>query len=119
MAELHGWLGRLSLVLVALVAVWTLALAVTRRVPGRPTVLLVGVATVVIAIVAVLGLVTAFVSSPPHDVLHSLYALLALASLPVAAFIGASRPVREQALILLIGAVALLVFVVRLIQTGS
>ena len=119
MADLHGWLGRLSLALVAVDAVWLLALVLTRRVPGRPTVLLIGVTTVVIAVVAVLGALTAVVSSPPRDALHWLYALLALASLPVAAFVAASRPTRPQALILLVGALALGVFVVRLIQTGG
>jgi hypothetical protein len=119
MADLHGWLGRLSLALVAVDAVWLLALAIIRRVPGRPTVLLIGVTAMVVAVVAVIGALTAIVSDPPHDVLHWLYAALALASLPVAAFTGASRPPRQQALILLVGAIALAVFVVRLIQTGQ
>src|SRR3954471_13342457 len=106
MGDLHGWLGRLALALGIFDAVWLLALAITRRVPGRPTVLLVGITTVVLAIVAVIGLLTANVSGPPHDLLHWIYAGLALASLPVAALIGVSRQVRQQALVLFIGAVA-------------
>jgi hypothetical protein len=108
----------LSFALTVIVAVTLLALAITRRVPGARTVLLVGITTVVIAIVAVAGLITAVVSGPPVDVLHWLYGALALAALPIAALVGARRPAREQALVLLVGAIALALFIVRLIQTG-
>src|SRR4051812_11926293 len=119
MAELHGWLGRLGLVLVVANAVWLLVLALTHRVPGVRTVLLVGVTVVAVAFVAFVGLLTAVVSGPPRDPLHWLYAALALATLPVAAFFGANRAPRRQAVILLLGAIALVAFVVRLIQTGG
>src|SRR4051812_23999434 len=119
MADLHGWLGRLSLLLAMGLGVWLLLLALTARVPGRGTVVLVGITAVAILVEAGLGLLTAFVSGPPQDLLHWLYAGLALASLPVAAFVGAARPGRQQAVILLVGAIALGVFVIRLIQTGG
>jgi hypothetical protein len=119
MADLHGWLGRLALVLAALDAAWLLVLAVTRRIPGRPTVLLIGTTVAVIGVVALIGLFTAVLSAPPHDLLHWLYAGLALVSLPVAVFVGVSRPARQQAVVLFLGAIALVVFVVRLIQTGG
>jgi hypothetical protein len=118
-AEVHAWLGRLSLVLGAATGVWLLALVVTRRVPGRWTVVLIGITSVVIGIVAVFGLLTALLSGPPHDALHWLYAALALVTLPVAAVVGATRPVRQQATVLFVGAMALVLFVVRLIQTGG
>jgi hypothetical protein len=119
MAELHGWLGRAALVLSVATLGWLVALAVTRRVPGRRTVLIIWITTASVALACVAGLVTAVITAPPRDVLHWLYAVAALVSLPVAVLVAANRPVRQQALVLLVGAVALVLFGVRLLQTGA
>ena len=118
MAALHGLLAQLSLVLVLLSAGWAAVLVVRSAPGGRYFVVNLGWTVGAIALAAVLGLVLLVTGPGPADPLHLVYGALALVALPGAALLAAGRPVRRQAIVVCIGAVVLLILVVRLFQTG-
>jgi heme A synthase len=73
---------------------------------------------VLVAIDVLVGLALLVTGARPVDPLHFLYAVLALAALPVARFWGGRRRGPRAGLILL-GAVVLVGLIVRLYQTGG
>jgi hypothetical protein len=73
----------------------------------------------VIAAAVLTGLVVALTDRGPADPLHFLYALLALAVLPVARAVGAGRSDRRLERAVLIGAAIGLGAVLRLSMTGG
>jgi hypothetical protein len=118
MTGLHLLIAQLAVALALLATVWSAALAVTRRPPGRlflVNFLWVGLA---IAVVALSGLFMLMLGHTPGDPLHLLYGALGTAAIPVAIAVGSQRPPRQQALAMLIASVVLLILLLRLFQTG-
>lgn len=118
MADLHVLLAQLSLALVLLSAGWAAVLLVRAAPGGRFFVVNLGWTVGAVAVAAVVGLLLLVTGSAPADPLHLVYGALALVALPGAALVAAGRPVRQQAIVLCVGAVVLLILVVRLFQTG-
>jgi hypothetical protein len=118
-ADLHGLVAQLALVLAVIGAAWVLILALTRREAGSMVLgLLVWViGTIVVA--GLLGVMVALTIAPPGDALHILYGLLAAATLPGAALVARDRPPRQQVVVLAIALVIEVILVVRLFQTGG
>ena len=111
---------RLVAILVAIVAVATGVAVVVGAWLGRPGRLavdrLILAALAVIVANEVVGLGLLVTGARPADPLHFLYAVVALAALPIVRFWGALERWRTAALA--IGALVLLGLVVRLFQTG-
>lgn len=120
MAELHGFLARVALVLILATTAWSGLLLATRR-PVPPA--LVGGLIWVVGLLGLSGLagvIAALSSGPPRDPLHLVYGALALAVLPGAWAISRSRPdARTTVRVLAVGSVVLIILVVRLFQTGG
>lgn len=119
MTQAHALAGQLALVLAVIAAVWSIALAVTRR-PVGPlylgSLVWLGIAVV---IAAILGSTAAVTAGPPSDALHVVYGLLALAMLPGAALVAAGRPTDQRPIVAAIATTVLVILLLRLIQTGS
>ena len=120
MAEAHGFVARIGLVLVLVTTAWALGLLATHR-PMRPAIVggLIWVA-ILLALTCVLGAATALSVHPPKDFLHLVYGALALSVLPIAWVVGRSRPeARRVVIVLSVACVVQLILVVRLFQTGG
>lgn len=118
MTEFHRLLGQLVLALAVLSAAWSVTLVARGRRGGQLFVVNLGW-TVVAAVLAALVGGLLLISGPgPSDPLHLLYGALAVAALPGAALVANGRPPREQAIVVLVGTVVLLIVVLRLFQTG-
>lgn len=120
MAEVHGLLARVVLVLVLVTAAWSGALVITRRPVG--SVLAGGLVWVAILVVAtgLLGVTTALAVGAPNDPLHIVYGVLAALVMPGAWAIA--RPhadPRRTARVFLVAAIVEVILVVRLFQTGA
>lgn len=120
MAEVHGLLARVALVLVLVTAAWSAGLAVG----GRPvrSLLAVGLVWVVVLVVATgfVGVAGALTVGAPSDPLHIVYGLLATLVLPGAWALarGRAEP-RRTALIVAVASIVQVILVVRLFQTGA
>jgi hypothetical protein len=119
MSGLHLALAEVGLALALLGAVWSLALVVLGRAPGR--LYLVNLIWVMIVLVAAAGLgaVLLATESGVADALHLVYGVLAMIALPMAAAVGSGRPQRQQAVVGLGASVVLVILVLRLFQTGA
>jgi len=119
-AELHGLLARITLVITLATSAWSVAILVAGR-PIRPA-LLAGLGWVValLAATGALGLLSAVTVRPPSDALHLVYGVLAIAVLPGAWLIGRSGPdPRRRVIVLAIASVILVILSLRLFQTGG
>jgi len=120
MAEIHGFLARVTLVLILATTAWSGLLLATRR-PIRPA-LVGGLIWVVglLGLTGLMGALAAVTTDPPKDPLHVVYGVLALAVLPGAWAIGRSQAdSRGAARVLVVASLVLLILVVRLFQTGA
>ncbi|MEW5991836.1 MAG: hypothetical protein AB1736_10905 [Chloroflexota bacterium] len=120
MAEVHGLLARVALVLALVTAAWTVVLVAGRR-PIRPA-LLGGFAWIVVLIAAtgLLGVVLGLTAGWPADPLHLVYGVLAAVTLPGAWALSRTRPdPRRTVLVLAVAAIVQVILVVRLLQTGG
>jgi hypothetical protein len=120
MAEIHGFLARIVLVLVLVTAAWSIGLLATRR-PIRPAIVggLIWVAGLLV-LTTLVGAVTALTSHVPKDLLHLVYGALVLTVLPIAWAIGRSRAdARRAVLVLSVASVVQVILVVRLFATGG
>lgn len=120
MAEIHGFLARVTLVLILATTAWSGLVLVTRR-PIRPA--LVGGLIWVVGLLGMTGLVgalAAVTTDPPKDPLHLVYGVLALTVLPGAWAISRSRvDARGTTRVLAVASVVQLILVARLFQTGG
>ncbi len=120
MAEIHGFLARITLVLVLVTAAWSVGLVATHR-PMRPAIVggLIWVGGLLV-VTSLLGALTAATTHLPKDLLHLVYGALAIAVLPIAWAIGRSRrDARRVVLILAVACVVQVILVLRLFQTGG
>ena len=120
MADIHGFLARVTLALVLVTAAWSLVLLATRR-PLRPS-LVGGLVWVVglLGLTSLLGVLVWATTHPPKDLLHLVYGVLAISVLPGAWALGRSRPdARRQVLVLAVASIVLAILVLRLFQTGG
>ncbi len=120
MAEFHGLAARITLLLVLLIAGWSIGLAVARR--PLPTLLQGALVWLVVLLAAtgLLGVVTALVANPPGDALHVVYGLLALVVLPGAWAIARQRSdPRRTVIVQVVASIVLVILVFRLFQTGG
>lgn len=120
MAEIHGLVARVVLVLVLVTAVWSIGVVASRRPVGAA--LAAGFAWVVVMVAAsgLVGIVTAILGGPPADPLHVVYGVLALSLMPGAWAIARTRAEpRRTAVILTVAAIVQVILVVRLFQTGG
>lgn len=120
MADVHGLLARIVLVLGVMTAGWA-AIVVAGRRPVQPA-LVGGLAWVVILVVAtgVVGVAEAAATGAPSDPLHVVYGILAALVLPGAWAIARTRPdPRRTALVAAVASVVQIILVVRLFQTGG
>jgi hypothetical protein len=120
MADVHGLLARVVLVLVVVIAAWSVVLVAGRR-PIRPT-LVGGLAWIVILVAAtgLLGIASAAAAGWPGDPLHIVYGVLAALVLPGAWVIARGRPEpRRTVLVLAVASVVQVILVIRLFQTGG
>ncbi len=118
MAEIHGLLAQIALVLACLSGAWATVLVARGMPGGRFFVANVGWTGATIAVGAMVGVLLYVTGPGPSDPLHLLYGALALVALPGAAFVVSGRPARQRAIVLLVGSIILLILVVRLFQTG-
>jgi hypothetical protein len=116
MAQLHG-VGA-SVVLGVLLVVGTLAALSALRGGSRWVDQLRRVATVVIGLQVVTGAAVYASGGRPHESLHLLYGLAALAILPLAGSFGAEAPPRPRAWVLAVACLILVVIAWRLASTG-
>ncbi len=120
MAEVHGLLARVTLVLVLITAAWSGAILVTGR-PVRPA-LVGGLIWVVLLLAgtALLGAVVAITAHAPKDPLHLVYGTLAVVVLPGTWWIvRAAYDSRRPVIVLAVASVVEIILVVRLFQTGG
>jgi hypothetical protein len=120
MAEVHGLLGRVVLVLVLVTAAWAGALVAARR-PVQPA-LVGGLVWVVILVwlTGLLGVAEAVAVGAPDDALHIVYGGLTALVLPGAWAIARTRPdPRRTALVVAVASIVQVILVVRLFQTGG
>jgi hypothetical protein len=92
--------------------------AVRSHAPGMAAARLEGVVLVAVAMTAAGGLALLLGGSRPHELLHFLYAVLALALLPVATSISARWEPRRRGFATVLGALIALAAVLRLFATG-
>ncbi len=111
--------AEVALALALLAAAWSLVLLVTRRPPGRFFTVNLAWTVGALVVAAALGLLVLLVLGGPHDALHLLYGVLALAALPLTAMVAAQRPARQQPLVRAVGTIVLLILVLRLFQTAG
>jgi hypothetical protein len=119
-AEVHGLLARVTLVLVLMTAAWSGAILVTGR-PIRPA-LVGGLVWVVLLLAgtALLGAVVAITAHAPKDPLHLVYGTLAVVVMPGAWSIArAGHDSRRRVIVLAAASVVQIILVVRLFQTGG
>ena len=120
MAEVHGLLARVVLVLVVVTAAWSVVLAAGHR-PVRPA-LVGGLVWIVILAVAtgLLGVANAVAAGAPGDPLHIVYGVLATLVMPGAWAIAQTRPGPQRtAPVLAVASIVQVILVVRLFQTGG
>ena len=118
MSDLHRLAAQLALILAALLVGWSLALLALRRRPGG---LFAGNAAwtgLAILAAAGVGLVMLLQGDSPADGLHVLYGVLAAGVLPATLPTMEGRPPQQRATVLAVGAVVLLILLLRLFQTG-
>jgi hypothetical protein len=120
MAEIHALAARIVLVLVIVIAAWSVVLVAGRR-PIRPA-LVGGLAWIVVLVAAtgLLGIANAAAAGWPSDPLHIVYGVLAALVLPGAWAISQARPEpRRTVLVLAVASVVQVILVIRLFQTGG
>ena len=118
MAEIHGLLAQVVLVLTLLSGAWAAVLVARGTAGGRFFVVNLGWTVGGIALAAIVGGLLLVTGTPPADSLHLLYGALALVALPGAAQVASGRPTRQRMTVMLIGSIVLLILVLRLFQTG-
>ena len=120
MADVHGLLARVVLVLAVVTVAWSAIIVAGRR-SIRPALVgaLVWIVILVIA-TGLLGVADAAATGVPSDPLHIVYGILAAFVLPGAWAIARTRPdPRRTALVVAIASVVQVILVVRLFQTGG
>jgi hypothetical protein len=118
-SDAHRFVSLLALLLVLVATAWSVIGALMRRQPGAfllANLVWVALAT---AIAGLLGILVALTSSPPRDVLHIVYGLLALAVPVGGAVLVGSRPEGQRPAVMAITSVVALILVARLFQTGG
>ncbi len=118
MADVHRIVAEVAVGLTALTLAWSAALAVTHRTPGRFFVVNLAWTAIAIVATALVGLLIFVTSQGPRDPLHFLYGALAIAGVPVAIVVGARRP-RQQAVVMIVASIVILILILRLFQTGA
>jgi hypothetical protein len=118
LSEFHRLVAEVALALGVVTTGWALLLLLVRREPG--TLFFANLAWTVglIALAALLGLATLIGGPGVHDGLHLVYGVLAVAALPVAAFVAAGHPPRRRLATWLVAGLVLLILLLRLFQTG-
>ncbi|MHB8959706.1 MAG: hypothetical protein ACYDAN_08775 [Candidatus Limnocylindrales bacterium] len=117
MQAIHQLVADAALVAVAIVLAWTVALAITKRTPGRgygrAQALMVGT----IAVAAIAGAASFISGARPTDVLHLLYGAVAILLVPFArSFLRGVA--RRDTVVLLVAILALGGVMYRLFATG-
>ena len=116
--QLHTWLAVAAIALVAAVAVEAAWRAFRDLPPSQTTGLLANITLIAVLIASAGGLGILVGGGAPADSLHFVYGAIALVALPLATSLTRNRPPRTAAVIVLVVAVALLVVIARLFQTG-
>ena len=119
MSELHRLSAEVGLALGLLSTAWAAFMLVTRREPGQLFFINLAWTTVVLAVAGLLGGLTALGGAGPHDALHIVYGVFAVATVPVAALAAAGREPRRRRATWTIAGVVLVILVLRLFQTGA
>jgi hypothetical protein len=112
---LLAWATIALVAIVALEAAWR---ALRDLPPSRTTRLLANIALVVVVVASAGGLGIVVGGGGPADSLHYVYAAIALFALPLTTSLTRNLRPRAAALMLLVVAIALLVVMARLFQTG-
>jgi hypothetical protein len=116
--DLHLLLALASLTVMLLVAAEGAVRLVLARPPGRLAGAGSGAVTILVGMAAAGGLALLAGGRRPHEWLHLVYALLALALVPLADSLAAQGDPRRQALARLVGALVAAVVILRLFATG-
>jgi hypothetical protein len=118
-SQAHALIGQLALVLALIAAVWSIVVALAHRAAGTFfSANLIWVA-VAVTTAAILGAVTAVFVAPPHDILHIVYGVLAVGTLPGAFLVATGRSARQQSITAAVATTVLVILLFRLIQTGG
>jgi hypothetical protein len=115
---LHWFLALVSAILVALAGIEAGVRAVRTRPPGTLAARLSGLVLLVLGLTAAGGLGLFVGGGRPHEDLHLLYALLALAPIPLVGALTARASARGRALATALAALIGLVLILRLFMTG-
>ena len=116
--DLHLTLALASLAVMALVAVEGAVRLVRAQPPGRLAAAGSGAVTILVGMTAAGGLALLAGGRRPHEWLHLVYALVALALVPLADSLAAQEDPRRQALARLLGTLVAAVVILRLFATG-
>lgn len=104
--------------IVLLVGIESASRAVTRRPPGRLSAWLSAIASLALVVTIGFGLALLFGGSQPAESLHFMYAVLALAAIPIVqAYVPKDNP-RRLGWATLLGVLLTLVLIWRLFSTG-
>jgi hypothetical protein len=116
--QLHTWLATASVLAVALVGLEATWRAYRRSPRGLPAARLerLVILALVVTVAGGLGLLAG--GGRPREILHFVYAIVALGALAVADSIARRTGPRQRAIANLIGALVALVVISRLFQTG-
>lgn len=114
---IHDRLGIVVLILAAGGAVATIVSLFRPQILATIRVYLI-LASGVVALQSLVGLILVVTGSRPAQVIHWFYGGATLASLPLCTWIGRRRPERTERLWLVGGAVATFLFAVRAVTTG-
>jgi hypothetical protein len=116
--QLHDWLAIASVVAVVLVGLEATVRTVRRRPPGVLTERIEQICLIAILVTGAGGLGLLVGGGRPREILHFVYAIVALGALPVADSISRRMSPRRQGVTSLVGAAVALVVVARLFATG-
>jgi hypothetical protein len=105
----------LVVVLVGIEAAWRLRRGSS---PGSAASRLDGLLLLVLAVTVAGGLGLLLGGARPRELLHFVYAVLAIGAVPVATSVSAPWGPRRQAIVTLLGALVALVAILRLFATG-
>ncbi|KRT62367.1 MAG: hypothetical protein XU10_C0030G0017 [Chloroflexi bacterium CSP1-4] len=119
MSDLHRLAAELGLALGLLSTAWAAFLLVARRQPSQLFFINLAWTTVVLAVAGLLGGLMAVTGAGPRDILHIVYGVFAVATIPVAAFAAAGREPGRRRATWTIAGVVLVILVLRLFQTGA
>jgi len=116
--DLHVSLAIATIVAVAAAAIEASARAFTGRAPGRFSAATSGIVVVVVGMTAAGGVAMLARGERPRELLHFIYAALALALVPIGDSLTARANSRRRAIARLVAALATLGVIARLFATG-